>query len=269
MTVGALRARVLPPAIFGGSRSLLFFERNLRVARRAWIIPFSGFFEAFFYLLGLGIGLGTLVGSVTVGGAQVPYEDFVAPAMLAASAMNGAIFETTGNVFFRLHYEGVYQTALATPLSPADVALAELLWALARGASYAVAFVVAMLALGLVASPRAILLVPAALLVGLAFAAAGLTAVSLMKSWADAELVQLVIVPLFLFSATFVPLADYPGWAEWIVRGTPLYQGVVLMRDLSLGQVGPEALLNVLYLVVMCGVLLAVASRRFTRTLAK
>jgi lipooligosaccharide transport system permease protein len=260
-------ARVLPPAALGSGRAFLFVERNVRVARRAWLIPFSGFFEALLYLLGLGIGVGGLVGAVEVGGASVPYEDFVAPAMLAASAMNGAVFETTGNVFFRLHYEGTHDAVLATPLTPGDVALAEVLWALARGGSYAAVFVAVMAVLGLTTTPWALLLLPAALLVGLAFAAAGLTAVSVMRSWADLELVQLATLPLFLFSATFVPLADYPGWAEWIVRVTPLYQGVALLRDLSLGTVGPGSVLNVAYLAVMALVFLAIASRRVNRLL--
>jgi lipooligosaccharide transport system permease protein len=126
-----------------------------------------------------------------------------------------------------------------------------------------------MAVLGLTSTPWALLLLPAALLVGLAFAAAGLTAVSVMRSWADLELVQLATLPLFLFSATFVPLADYPGWAEWIVRVTPLYQGVALLRDLSLGTVGPGSLLNVAYLAVMALVFLAIASRRVNRLLLR
>jgi lipooligosaccharide transport system permease protein len=189
--------------------------------------------------------------------------------MLAASAMNGAVFETTGNVFFRLRYEGTYDAVLATPLTPGDVALAEILWALARGGSYAAVFTVVMAMLGLTSSPWALLLLPAALLVGLAFAAAGLAAVSVMRSWADLELVQLTTLPLFLFSATFVPLADYPGWAEWIVDATPLYQGVALCRDLSLGTVGPGALVHAAYLVAMALVFVAIASRRINRLLLR
>ena len=76
-------------------------------------------------------------------------------------------------------------------------------------------------------------------------------------------------MPLFLFSATFVPLSQYPDWAQWLVRATPLYQGVALLRDLSLGTVGASDLLHVLYLAALAGACLAVAGGRFEELLKK
>ena len=196
-----LISRVVPPSILGRRRALLLIERDLMVYRRQWMIVISGLFEPLFYLLSIGVGIGKLVGDVHGGGQAVSYSAFVAPALMASSAMNGAIYESTMNVFFKLKYAKVYEAVLATPVSVADVALGEVGYALLRGGAYAVVFLCVMLAMGLVASWWAVLAVPAAILIGFAFAGAGLAATSYMKSWQDFDLVQLAILPLFLFSA--------------------------------------------------------------------
>ncbi len=243
--------------------------RNVVVGRRSWLIVVSGFFEPVFFLLGIGIGVGALVGDVSYDGEIVSYKEFVAPAMLAAAAMNGAVYESTGNVFVKLKWSKTYEGVLATPLGIRDVALGELIYAIMRGGIYAAGFMVVMLAMGLVASWWAILAVPAAVLIGAAFAAVGLIGVTFMRSWADFSLIELVTLPLFLFSATFVPLTDYPPAAQWIVPLTPLYHGVELLRGLTLGTVGWGTLVHVAYLTVMTVVGLAVADRRLERLLLK
>ena len=131
----------------------------------------SGFFEPLFYLLSIGVGLGQLVGNVTrPAGQQVTYTAFVAPALLATSAMNGAIFDSTFNVFFRLKYAKLYDAALATPMRAGrHRARRDRLGADPRRL-YAVAFLVVMLAMGLVHSRWAVLALPAAVLIGFAFA---------------------------------------------------------------------------------------------------
>ena len=243
--------------------------RNVVVGRRSWLLVVSGFFEPVFFLLGIGIGVGSLVGDVSYQGALVPYAEFVAPAMLAASAMNGAVYESTINVFAKLKWGKTYEGILATPLGVRDVALGELIYALMRGGIYAAGFVVVMLAMGLVASWWAILAIPAAVLVGAAFAAVGLIGVTFMRSWADFSLIELVTLPLFLFSATFVPLSDYPPAAQWIVPLTPMYHGVELLRALTLGTVSWATLVHVAYLTAMTLIGLAIADRRLERLLLK
>ncbi len=243
--------------------------RNLVVGRRQWLLVVSGFFEPVFFLLGIGIGVGSLVGDVSYEGEVVSYKDFVAPAMLAAAAMNGAVYESTINVFAKLKWGKTYEGILATPLGVRDVALGELIYALMRGGIYAAGFVVVMLAMGLIASWWAVLAVPAAILIGAAFAAVGLIGVTFMRSWADFSLVELVTLPLFLFSATFVPLTDYPPAAQWIVPLTPLYQGVELLRALTLGTVGWDTLVHVGYLAAMTLIGLLIADRRLERLLLK
>ena len=265
-----LLARVAPPVLLGGRRSSLLIERNLLVYRRGWLVIVSGFFEPLFYLLSIGLGIGALVGAIPLGdGRLVPYTAFVAPALLASSAMNGAIYDSTVNVFFKLKYAKTYDAILATPVGVGDVATGEIAWALIRGAIYAATFLLVMLVMGLVLSPWAILAFPAALLIGFAFGAAGMAATTFMRTWQDFDMVQLVILPLFLFSATFFPLTAYPGPVRLVVELTPLYHGVALIRDLTTGALGPDMLVHVAYLGTMGVIGLLVTSRRLERLLLK
>ena len=262
--------RLTPSFLLGGRRAGLLIERNLYVYRRTWLVLVSGFFEPLFYLLGIGFGLGALVGSV-VGphGQEIPYQLFVAPALLASSSMQGAISESTFNVFFKLNYQKTYDAILSTPMSVGDVALGEITWALIRGGLYAIGFLVVMVLLGLVASPWLILAFPAALLVGFAFAAVGMAATSFMRTWQDFDLIQLVILPLFLFSATFYPLETYPEALRIVVQVTPLYQGVALIRGLAVGAIEPILLVHAAYLFLMGLFGLWVTSRRLNKLLLK
>jgi lipooligosaccharide transport system permease protein len=265
----AVPVRTVPSLPSGGRFAHRLVQRNLVTGRRQWLLIVSGFFEPVFFLLGLGIGVGKLVGDVSYGGELVAYRDFVAPALLATAAMNGAIYESTINVFAKLKWGRVYEAVLATPLGVRDVALGELTYALMRGAVYAVGFVVVMAALGLATTPWVALAVPASLLIGAAFAAVGLVAVTVMRSWADFGFLEVVTLPLFLFSATFVPLDEYPQAIQWLLPVTPLYHGVELLRGLTLGEPGPGLLVHVTYLVAMAAVGLAVADRRLVRLLLK
>ena len=268
--------RMLPPAGLlrrlrragGDVSSLRLVERLARVYRHAWLVFASGIFEPLFYLLSVGLGLGVLVGKVPgPGGHPVPYREFVAPGLLAVSSMNGAMYDSTFNIFFRLKYAKLYDAILATPMSPAQVALGEIGWALLRGTIYAAAFMLVMLGMGLVHSPWAVLDVPVAVLIGFAFAALGMTGTTYMKSWQDFDYVLLASMPLFLFSATFYPLGVYPRPVQVIVECTPLYQGVVLLRDLTVGVVGPDLLWRAAYLAILGLVGLWVAGRRLARLL--
>jgi lipooligosaccharide transport system permease protein len=244
-------------------RSSRLVERNLMVYRRTWMILVSGFFEPLLYLLGVGFGIGSLVGSVaTEGGRVVPYAVFVAPALMASSAMNGAIYDSTFNFFFKLKYAKIYDGVLATPVAPADVARGEIAWALIRGTLYAIAFLVVMVALGLVASPWAVLAVPASILLGFSFAAMGCAATTFMRSWQDFDLVQLVLLPLFLFSATFFPITVYPAAMRLVVELSPLYHGIHLIRGLTTGAVGWGLLVDMAFVAGLGLAAMAITSRR-------
>ena len=236
-----------PWRALGSKGSLHLVERHARVYRHLWLMLATGVGEPLFYLLSIGVGLGQLVGPV----AGVSYAAYVAPALLATSSMNGAIYDSTFNVFFLLKYAKVYDATLATPMQPQDVALGQVTWALIRGALYALAFTAVVLAMGLFGSYWAVFVLPAAVLTGFAFAATGMAATTFMRSWQDFEFVTLATLPLFLFSATFFPLSVYPRPVAVLVECTPLYQAVTLIRGLSLGVVGPGLLWHAAYLAVM------------------
>lgn len=265
----ALGARVLPPLPrLGAGRHL--FERNLLFFRQHWVVMVGGFFEPLFYLLSIGVGISALVGEVAgPGGERLSYTEFIAPAMLAASAMNGAVMETTFNLFFKLRYLKTYDAVLATPVGVRDIALGEAAWALARGSVYSAMFLAVMAVLGLIGSWWAVLALPAAILVGVAFVGVGMAATTFMRTWQDFEWVTMAVLPMFLFSATFYPLASYPDGLQWVVQATPLYHGVALLRSLVTGAVGPEALGHVAYLAVLGTLALALAARRMESILRR
>lgn len=252
----------------GPGRSLRVLERNLRVMRTYWLAVASGFAEPVLLLMSLGVGVGQLVGTVPgPGGEPIAYDQFVAPAMLANAAMNGAILDTTFNFFVKFKYSKAYDAMLATPLDARDVAFGEVAWSLLRGAIYATGFLVVMALFGLTPSFWAVLGLPIALLVGFAFAGAGLGATTFMRSYLDFDKVGMVMVPLFLFSATFFPLERYPDGLAAVIRWTPLYQGVELTRSVTLGELHPGLLWHALYLAVMGWVGTRIASHRIGKLL--
>jgi lipooligosaccharide transport system permease protein len=237
--------------------------RSALASRSIWLAIVSGFFEPLFFLVAMGQGLGSLVGTVVgPAGQQLSYAAFIAPGLLAASAMNGAVYDATFSFFLKLKYAKLYDAMLATPLGPVDIALGEIGWALLRGGMYSAGFLAVMLAAGLIFSPWALLALPAALFVAFAFAAIGIAATSFMRSWQDFDLVQLVVLPMFLFSATFFPLSVYAPGVRRLVQAFPLYHAVALMRGLTTGIVGWSALGHVAYFAVMAALGLVVASRR-------
>ncbi len=248
-------------------RAMRLVERGVHVYRAQWIFLLSGFAEPFFYLVSIRLGISHLVGSVTLGGRPISYERFVAPGLLATSAMNGAIFDATFAFFSKLKVAKTYESVVATPLSIADVAAGEVSWALIRGTIYSAGFLGVMAAFGLVSTPWAILALPAAMLVACCFASIGIAASSFMRTWQDLSAVALALLPLFLFSGTFYALSAYPRAIALVVEVTPLYQGVVLCRGLVNGVVGPAMIGNGVYLVALTVAGLILATRRLGRVL--
>ncbi len=245
------QARFLGAVYAGNSRAVI--DRGLRATRSSnYLVVLSGFFEPVFYLLSMGIGLGALVGTVaTSTGQQVSYAAYIAPALLAVSAMNGAIYDSTWNVFFKMQYAKLYEGMLATSLGPLDVALGEIALALLRGLLYAVGFMVVMQALGLNLSFTALLALPAVLLIAFGFASIGMAVTSYMKTFQQMDWIQFVLLPMFLFSATFYPLSVYPQAIQWVVQALPLWHGIELVRGLTTGALSIAMLGHVLYYLVM------------------
>jgi len=263
--------RLAPPSSL--ARPTRIVQRNMLVYRHTFIVIFSGFFEPLFYLFSMGFGVGSLIGNVPLGnGTSVPYAVFVAPALLASSAMNGAIYETSNNFFYKLKYAKLYDAIITTPMSLTDVSRGEVMWALLRGSLYAVGFLAVIAVLGvtglaLISSPLGLAAFPAAMVVGYAFAGAGLAATTFVRSWRDFDYLQLAIMPMFLFSGTFYPIDAYPAALRVFVQCTPLYRGVHLIRALTTGTPDAVLIIDVVYLLAMGTLGLAITSRRLGKLL--
>jgi lipooligosaccharide transport system permease protein len=194
----------------------------------------------------------------------------VAPALLATAAMNGAVFETIFNVFFRLNYAKTYDGILATPMGITEIALGEMLWALMRSTLYAVSMLLIMWAMGLILSPWAIVALPAALFISAAFAAAGLAGTSFLRTVQDFDIpMGLIVQPMFLFSGTFFPITVYPLPIQVFMQLTPLYHAISLIRAVSIGTVSVEQLWDFGYLVVFFAVMMWIAMNRMEKRLIK
>ncbi|WP_448061359.1 ABC transporter permease [Cellulomonas hominis] len=246
----------------GNARAVL--GRGLLAARSStWVVVVSGFFEPVFYLLAMGVGLGTYIGDVTTGsGTTITYAAYIAPALLAVSAMNGAVYDSTWNVFFKMHFGKLYQAMLATSLGPLDVALGEILYALLRGLLYAAGFLTVMQVMGLNLSWTALLSLPAVLLIAFGFASIGMAVTSYMSTFQQMDWISFVMLPMFLFSATFFPLTVYPEPIQWLIQALPLWHGVELVRGLTTGELGAGMLVHVAYYVAMIALGIVATTRR-------
>ena len=237
--------------------ALRIWERNLRTYREKWyysIVPH--FFEPVFYLLGIGLGLGTYVAAG--GDFEQGYVVFIAPGLIAASAMNGAAFETTYNVYVKLVFRQIYDAMIATRISMKDVIVGELLWATTRSFIYGFIFMVITFFFGVPLIPEMLLAPVAILLTGFCFAAIGLAFTSFIHTIDFyTYYFTLFITPMFLFSDIFFPVADrFPDFLVWIAHATPLFHGVQLMRGCATGDLSPW-LISAPYLLIV-GSLLAV-----------
>ena len=260
------------PGMPSPKRSIRMVQRSLLVYKHTWMVILSGFFEPLFYLLGIGIGLGMMVPSID----GVNYSAFVAPGLLASSCLNGAITDGCFNIFFKLHFQKTYDGILATPMRVPDIAFGEMLWALTRGSLYATAFLIVVFALGetmgprMIFSPWAILAFPGAVVVCAAFSSVALCLTTFVRKIEDFDIVMgLFVMPMFLFSGIFVPIARFPRPIQWLMQLTPLYHGVATLRQLTTGAVGPDILIHLVYLLVVGGGAFTLAMYRLERALIK
>jgi len=252
------------------ARTAAVTGRNLVAIRHSayWLVVVSGFFEPVLYLFSIGIGVGGLIPSFTLpDGTVLSYRDFVAPGMLAVSAMQGALAEVAFNFFGRLKWIKLYDAMVATPLRPFEVAVGELGWALIRGSVYSVAFLALMVALGLTTVAWAVPALFAALLTGLAFGGAGMAFSTLMRSWQDFDYLSTAMFAMFLFAGTFAPVESFPPALRVVVEWAPLTQAVELIRGLTTGRPEWSMVVNVAYLGAMAAVGLFFASRRMQKLL--
>ncbi|MGH3657310.1 MAG: ABC transporter permease [Micromonosporaceae bacterium] len=263
-----IRSRFAGDTLTGHARGgAALFLRNAYFHRSDLWIVVSGVAEPLVMLFALGFGMGQLVGHVPYAGGSIAYPLYVAPALLAMAAMTGALTESTFNVFAKLKFFKLYDAVLATPVTPFGIALGEIGWATLRSAINSASFVVVMALMGLTPSLWAIAAFPAAVLIGLAFSAAGMACVTYMRSWQEFDYISVTIFLLFLFSGTVAPLSAYPGWLQGVVTVTPLYHGVALVRALTTGVVTYGLLWHVAYLAGLSVLGFAVSGHRMRRLL--
>ena len=262
--VAIAEARIGKPGEkYYSGRSRAIMERAyIAFKSSTWMIVVSGFVEPVLFLLSFGYGLKDLVGDITVAGQPIGYVAFITPALLATSAMNGAIYDSTMNVYFKLKHDRIYHGMLATSLGPMDVALGEIGWALLRGLSYAIGFMAIVTPLGLIPSMWGILAIPAAVLIAFGFASFGMAVTSYMKSWQQLEIVNVVLLPMFLFSGSFYPLSVFPDWLQTVIRLFPLAHAIDLVRGLTLGNISWALVGHAMYFVVMIVVGLFFTTKR-------
>ena len=256
--------------IYAG-RPLSVLERSwISFKSSAWFAIVSGFLEPVLYLFSFGYGVGKLVGNVSLAnGSVVTYVMFIAPGLLATSAMNGAIFDTTWNVYFKMHESKTYNAMLSTSLGPLDVALGEIAWAVLRGVIYSIGFMLVVTPLGLIPSWWGILAIPAAALIAFAFASIGMALTSYFKSYQQLGLIEVFLLPIFLFSGSLFPTEILPSWANLIVKISPLWHAIELIRNLCVGEIHLGLLVHVLFFLALITFGLFILTRRLNNLFMK
>ena len=245
--------------------SLLFVERNARVYRRTWRgSVISTFMNPVLYLLAMGLGLGSGTAQLGVG-----YLPFLAPGLLAAATMMTAAGESMFPVMSGMKWNKEYQAVLASPISIRNLVVGHFCWVTVRIVFTAVVFTGVMVAFGTISPGTAILVLPPAVMGGLAFAGPiSAYAAQLENETGLSTIFRFVITPLFLFSGTFFPIEQLPGWMQPIAYATPLWHAVDLTRALALGT--PTTFPPVVHYGVLVGFLLVgalVTDRLFRRRL--
>jgi lipooligosaccharide transport system permease protein len=254
------------------SYALRSYEFWLTFYRRTWRGTLAtSIVNPIFYLAALGVGLGTLVNKSGATPEGVNYLSFVAPGVLAATAMQVASTEASWPVLGSIRWTRVYYAMLATPLRIRDIVFGHQGWMVTRVVSSCAIYLVVIAAFGGVHSPLGVLALPACLLIGLAFSAP-LAAYAATRENDGAFVVvnRFAIVPMFLFSGTFFPVSQLPTALQWLAYATPLWNGVDLCRSLTLGTAEwPLSIFHVVYLAAWGAAGLAAALYTYRRRLLK
>ncbi|MBM7494456.1 lipooligosaccharide transport system permease protein [Micromonospora luteifusca] len=248
-------------------RTLALVERNFMVYRRSITPLLNALVEPILYLLSIGVGVGLLVG--TVPGVDVPYAVYVAPAILATTAMNTAFNQTSFGVFTRMKVEKTYDAILPTPLSVTDIAVGEVTSAMINALLTSIGFLTLMAVGGLVTSAWVLLALPASVLISYAFAAGGLAVTTYLRDFPDFQYIQLFMLPMYLFATTFYPLSVYPEAVQPLIRVLPLYHSIELVREPALGRLSWDLLIPVFYLIAFGSIAMYIAVRRMTRAMLR
>lgn len=242
-------------------RSLRVWQRDIDVYMTNWKTEFlPPLFEPILYVFAFGFGLGSLIHEVRYQGRTLSYVQFMAPGIIAIAIMFWSFTETTYSSFVRMYYQRTFDAILATPLLVEDVILGELLWAASKAVIASVIMLGVLAALGLVAWPSGLWVIPLAALGGLLFSALGLVVTAVTKNISSFNLPMfLLIMPMFTFSGTFFPVDILPSWALKIAWALPLTHVSFQVRAAVLGWPDPWLWASVLYVGALTAILSALA----------
>lgn len=247
-------------------RFLKVWRRNLVTFQKIWKVNFlTPLFEPLLYVLAFGLGFSTMIGDVRYGGLTLSYTGFIAPALIATAAMYNAFFETTYASFVRMYYQKTFDGMLATPLSLEEIIIAEIFWSATKAAAAVAIMTIVLGVMGYIQFPSGLLLIPVALLGGFALGAVGMFFTGIIPTIDMFNLpIFLFITPMFLFSGTFFPVSNLPGWAQPLAMVFPLHHLTELSRRCSIGTSETPVLISVFYLAVFSLVFgfLAIATMR-------
>lgn len=248
------------------------WQRNWLVYRRLWHRSLAfGFLQPILFLTAMGLGIGALLTTDSLAAfGGVDYIDWLGPGLLAAMGMQTATFESTYPIMNKIMWGRNYEAMLSTPLGIRGIIGGELGWVAFRIGTLAAIFLVVLTIFGIPRTPLAVLAVPFAILIGLAFSACLIAFTATQRNDVGFSAVfRFVINPLFLFSGTFFPLTQLPDFARVIAWATPLFHGVELIRGSILDQLDPvTAPLHLAYLLVMFGIGAYLAQRNLTKRMA-
>ena len=225
------------------------WRRDVRNFSKLWrgaLLP--TFLDPLFYLFAMGFGLGTYLATIQ----GIPYEEFIAPGLIASAAMWAAVFETTYNIYIKMNENRLYDALIATPVEVPDVVTGEIAWSATRSLVYGASFLIVISLFGLVSSWWALAIPLFLLLGGACFGVIGMLFTALVpKIDLYSYFFTLFVTPMFLFGGIFFPLDRLPDGVEWIAWFTPLYHLVNLMRDLATGPEAIHVLSNAAWLAVL------------------
>ncbi|MHB8829582.1 MAG: ABC transporter permease [Syntrophales bacterium] len=235
-------------------RLLRVWQRNLLVYMKSWKIrSLPPLLEPIFYLAAFGVGLGALIENVAYCGEVISYPRFIAPALIAIAVMNNAFFETSYASFVRMYYQKTFDAMMTTPLTVQEIIAGEILWGATKAVIVTAIMMAVISAFGLISYPGGFLLLPLALLGGLAFGGAGMICTALVPAIELFNLpIFLFITPMFLFGGTFFPLANLPDWAQTTALFLPLTHLVNLSRSFATGKINASILYGIVYLAFFC-----------------
>lgn len=253
------------------ARILHVWLRNFHVYKKTWKIAFlPPLLEPLLYILAFGLGLSTMVGELNIAGKPITYTGFIAPALIAVAIMHNSFFETTYNSFVRMYYQKTYDALLATPLNLEEIILGEMLWAATKSLIAAILMGTVLSLCGLLTFPGSLLIPFCAILGGLCFAAMGMICTALVPGIETFNIpIFLGITPMFLFSGTFFPLQNLPGWAQTVAQFLPLTHLVRLVRSAGLQLWSNDLWFSLLYLLVAALLLLPLAIALMVRRIVQ